>query len=90
MTTKYFYKPIISICFLLAFGSCKKYLDQQPITDVTPIAVFKDVPSAYQALIGVYSRLAGRKDTDSVLVYIIQLIMMKCRALLAQMMKEGI
>jgi hypothetical protein len=61
MNTKYFYRPIIAICFLLAFGSCKKYLDQQPITDVTPIAVFKDVPGAYQALIGVYSRLAGQE-----------------------------
>ena len=61
MSTKYFYKPVIALCFLLALGSCKKYLNQQPITDVTPVVVFKDVPSAYQALIGVYSRLAGQE-----------------------------
>ena len=61
MSTKYFYKLIIPICLLLAFSNCKKYLEQQPITDVTPIAVFKDVPGAYQALIGVYSRLAGQE-----------------------------
>jgi hypothetical protein len=61
MSTKYFYKPIIPICLLLAFSNCKKYLEQQPITDVTPIAVFKDVPGAYKALIGVYSRLAGQE-----------------------------
>jgi hypothetical protein len=61
MRTKYFYKPVIAVCFLLAFGSCKKYLNQQPITDVTPLVVFKDVPSVYQALIGVYSRLAGQE-----------------------------
>jgi hypothetical protein len=61
MSTKYFYKPVIALCFLLALGGCKKYLNQLPITDVTPVVVFKDVPSAYQALIGVYSRLAGQE-----------------------------
>jgi len=61
MIKKYFFKPVVALCFLLAFGSCKKYLNQQPITDVTPIVVFKDVSSAYQALIGVYSRLAGQE-----------------------------
>ena len=61
MNTKYFYKLAIALCIVFAFGGCKKYLNQQPITDVTPIAVFKDVPSAYQALIGVYSRLAGQE-----------------------------
>jgi len=61
MSTKYFYKPVVALCFLFALGSCKKYLNQQPITDVTPVVVFKDVPSAYQALIGVYSRLAGQE-----------------------------
>lgn len=59
MNTKYFYTTITTVCMLLVFGSCKKYLDQHPITDVTPLVVFKDVPSAYLALIGVYSRLAG-------------------------------
>jgi hypothetical protein len=46
---------------LMVFASCKKYLDQQPITDVTTPAVFKDVSSAYLAIAGVYSRLAGQE-----------------------------
>ncbi|MBC7889464.1 MAG: RagB/SusD family nutrient uptake outer membrane protein [Ferruginibacter sp.] len=61
MKSKYFYATVTSLCMLVVLGSCKKYLDQQPITDVTPIVVFKDVPSAYLALIGVYSRLAGQE-----------------------------
>jgi len=44
---------------LLAGGGCKKYLDQRPITEVGPDAVFADVPGAYKALAGVYSRLVG-------------------------------
>jgi hypothetical protein len=48
---------LVSIC-LLASG-CKKYLDQQPLTDVDASVVFKDVPSTYKALAGVYSRLVG-------------------------------
>ena len=44
---------------LLAMGSCKKYLDQTPITEVGADQVFKDVPSTYKALAGVYSRLMG-------------------------------
>src|SRR5678810_248444 len=47
------------VTLLLVAGGCKKYLDQQPITDVTAPVVFSDVPSAYKALIGVYSRLVG-------------------------------
>ena len=50
-----------AICVVAMLGGCKKYLDQQPITDVTTPAVFKDVPSAYLALAGVYSRLAGQE-----------------------------
>lgn len=44
---------------LMLTGSCKKYLDQQPITELGPEQVFKDVSSTYKALIGVYSRLVG-------------------------------
>jgi len=44
---------------LLGLGSCKKYLDQKPITDVTADVVFADVPSTYKTLAGVYSRLVG-------------------------------
>jgi hypothetical protein len=61
MNSKYFLTAITAITLLLVFGSCKKYLDQQPITDVTTPAVFKDVSTAYQAIIGVYSRLAGQE-----------------------------
>jgi starch-binding outer membrane protein, SusD/RagB family len=61
MNTKYYRKiMVISSAFiLLVLGGCKKYLDQKPITAVTSDVVFKDVPSAYQALAGVYSRLMG-------------------------------
>lgn len=44
---------------LFTATGCKKYLDQQPITDVDASVVFKDVPSTYKALAGVYSRLVG-------------------------------
>lgn len=40
-------------------GSCKKFLDKQPITSVGPNIVFSDVNSAYHAIAGVYSQLAG-------------------------------
>ncbi|MDQ6755817.1 MAG: RagB/SusD family nutrient uptake outer membrane protein [Bacteroidota bacterium] len=63
MNTKYLFKPLtaaFAICMLLVLGSCKKYLNQQPITEVTTPVVFKDVSTAYLALIGVYSRLAGQ------------------------------
>lgn len=46
--------PMISM-----ISSCKKYLDQQPITAYGPEFVFSDVPNAYKALIGVYSQLTG-------------------------------
>lgn len=61
MNSKFLYKALTAVCLLWLISGCKKYLDQQPITDVTPIVVFKDVPSAYQALIGVYTRLAGQE-----------------------------
>ena len=62
MNTKYFFKrttltAAVAVLFLLA--GCKKYLDQQPITDVSTEVVFADVPSTYKALAGVYSRLVG-------------------------------
>ncbi|MBI2284847.1 MAG: RagB/SusD family nutrient uptake outer membrane protein [Bacteroidetes bacterium] len=61
MNTKHFYKLTILTAtgFLLLFASCKKFLDQQPITDVSAEVVFSDVPSAYKALAGAYSRLVG-------------------------------
>lgn len=61
MITKYLYRTVTVTAMLLLFVSCKKYLDQKPITDVSAPVVYKDVPGAYQALIGVYSRLAGQE-----------------------------
>jgi starch-binding outer membrane protein, SusD/RagB family len=45
--------------FLLAAMGCKKFLEQEPITDVSTDVVFSDVPSTLKALAGVYSRLVG-------------------------------
>ena len=61
MNTKYFKTlAIITIAGLgLGLSSCKKYLDQKPITDVNAGVVFKDVASTYKAIAGVYSRLIG-------------------------------
>ncbi len=61
MNMKYFKRSItilLSAVLLVTVG-CKKYLDQQPITDVDPSVVFKDVASTGKALAGVYSRLVG-------------------------------
>ncbi len=49
----------VLLLIVIISGGCKKYLDQQPITDVDASVVFKDVPSTYKALAGVYSRLVG-------------------------------
>jgi TM2 domain-containing membrane protein YozV len=54
------YKKItgIAAAILLLLGAgCKKFLNQQPITDVGPELVFKDVTTTTSALAGVYSRL---------------------------------
>jgi starch-binding outer membrane protein, SusD/RagB family len=61
MIAKYLYRTLTVTVALLLLVSCKKYLDQKPITDVTAPAVYKDVSGAYQALVGVYSRLAGQE-----------------------------
>lgn len=61
MNTK-FAKQLTLISLLvisIGAGSCKKYLDQQPITDLSTEVVFNDVPSTYKAIAGVYSRLVG-------------------------------
>lgn len=50
---------ILTVSLIVISGGCKKYLDQQPITELGPAEVFKDVSSAYKALTGVYSRLVG-------------------------------
>lgn len=61
MNKNYFNKITLlaTTALLLLFASCKKYLDQQPITDVGTEVVFNDVASAYKALAGAYSRLVG-------------------------------
>lgn len=47
------------MAMLMVITGCKKFLDQQPITDVSAEVAFSDVPSAYKALAGAYSRLVG-------------------------------
>lgn len=60
MKNKLFNKiTIAAITLVVLFTGCKKFLDQQPITEVGPEFVFSDVPSTYKALAGVYSRLTG-------------------------------
>lgn len=61
MNKKHFYKLalIASTGLVLLLGGCKKFLDQQPITDVSADMAFADVPSAYKSLAGAYSRLVG-------------------------------
>jgi len=61
MTTKIFKTTnlITAILLLLTLGACKKFLDQKPITEASAEVVFKDVPSTYKAIAGVYSRLVG-------------------------------
>ncbi len=61
MNTKYISKlaAISATAMVLVFTGCKKFLDQQPITDVSAEVVFKDVAGAYKALAGAYSRLVG-------------------------------
>ncbi len=59
MKNKFVNTLMIACLMVASLSSCKKYLDQQPITEIGTQAVFSDVPSAYKALIGVYSRLVG-------------------------------
>ncbi|MEP6677163.1 MAG: hypothetical protein ABJA78_18525, partial [Ferruginibacter sp.] len=61
MKTKYFNKPaaVIIAALVLVSAGCKKFLDQQPITDVGTDKVFTDVPNTLKALAGVYSRMVG-------------------------------
>ena len=61
MNNKYFNKlTVIAVAgTMLLSAGCKKYLDQQPITDVGSEMVFKDVASTRKALAGAYSRLVG-------------------------------
>jgi hypothetical protein len=61
MKNKLFKKILLAsvIISAISIAGCKKFLDQQPITEVGSDLVFSDVPSTYKALAGVYSRLIG-------------------------------
>lgn len=61
MNKKYFNKLtfLAMMAMLMVITGCKKFLDQQPITDVSAEVAFSDVPSAYKALAGAYSRMVG-------------------------------
>lgn len=53
------YSIFLPALILFIFTGCKKYLDQQPLTDYDPAKVFSDIPNTYKALAGAYSRLIG-------------------------------
>ncbi len=53
------FKIIVASLVVIVAASCKKYLDQQPITSVGADLVFKDVNTTRQSIAGVYSRLVG-------------------------------
>jgi hypothetical protein len=61
MNKKYLNSLAILLTASLIFTavSCKKYLDQQPITSVGPDIVFNSVENARSALVGVYAQLTG-------------------------------
>jgi len=59
MNRKYFHLFLIMTAASVMFFSCKKFLNQTPITEVGSDQVFKDVSSTYKAISGVYSRLVG-------------------------------
>ncbi len=58
MKNKYF-RFLMILATIVSLGSCKKFLNQQPITEVGTDMVFSSVPGAYAALVGAYSRLVG-------------------------------
>jgi len=61
MNNKYFNRLslLVAICLLVTLFSCKKYLEQLPITAVGTESVFKDVETTRSALLGVYQQMAG-------------------------------
>ena len=50
---------LAAFAILVGLSGCKKFLDQQPITEVGSEQVFKDVNTTRQALAGVYNRMTG-------------------------------
>ena len=61
MNNKFLFRLIILLTasLIVTTESCKKYLDQQPITAVGPDVVFNSVDNARSALVGVYAQLTG-------------------------------
>jgi starch-binding outer membrane protein, SusD/RagB family len=60
MINKSFYKYFLALLLpITILSGCKKYLDQQPITELGTNMVFSDVPNATKAVVSVYSRLVG-------------------------------
>jgi hypothetical protein len=61
MKNRVFNKVILAAAVISAalVAGCKKFLDQQPISELGPEMVFSDVASTQKALAGVYSRLIG-------------------------------
>ena len=49
----------VATAMILSAPGCKKFLDQEPETEVTAPVVFSDVANARKALAGAYSRLVG-------------------------------
>ena len=47
------------LALVLVLGSCKKYLDLNPISGQLPNVVFSNVTTTQQALLGVYQELTG-------------------------------
>ncbi|MFT4092450.1 MAG: RagB/SusD family nutrient uptake outer membrane protein [Niabella sp.] len=50
---------ISALIVVLSFQACKKFLDQQPVSQASEQAVFENSNTALQALLGVYNRLCG-------------------------------
>ena len=52
---------LVAGTLLVTVSSCKKYLDESPITQFAPNMAFADVNSTYHTLLGVYSQLSGEQ-----------------------------
>jgi hypothetical protein len=62
-------KTVIAISCLtvLVFGSCKKFLDVQPISGLAPSTLFGSVPLAKTAVTGIYQDLTGNYGYGAIL-----------------------
>ena len=52
-------KYILTAAVLLSFSSCKKFLDRQPIAQITPENIFTSEQGAQSAVMGVYRTQLG-------------------------------